>query len=121
MKVFVVNCGSSSIKYQLFDMKDESVVGKGIAEKIGLPMGIVSLKIEESGEKVEREGVAGSVDAGARSFTLAQEHGASVPVRWTDATYFGALTPATLPGQPVKVEGSFVDGVLVARKIQRGD
>ena len=55
MKVFVVNCGSSSIKYQLFDMTDESVVGKGIAEKIGLPMGIVSLKIEGSGEKVERE------------------------------------------------------------------
>ncbi len=55
MKVFVVNCGSSSIKYQLFDMTDESVVGKGIAEKIGLPMGIVSLKIEGTGEKVERE------------------------------------------------------------------
>jgi len=55
MKVFVLNCGSSSIKYQLFDMTNESVIGKGIAEKIGLPMGIVSLKVEASGEKVERE------------------------------------------------------------------
>jgi acetate kinase len=35
MRVLVVNCGSSSIKYQLFDMTDESVLAKGIAEKIG--------------------------------------------------------------------------------------
>ena len=36
MKVLVINCGSSSIKYQLFDMKDESVLAKGLVERIGL-------------------------------------------------------------------------------------
>lgn len=36
MKILVINCGSSSLKYQLFDMKDESVLAKGIVEKIGL-------------------------------------------------------------------------------------
>lgn len=36
MKVIVLNCGSSSIKYQLFDMTDETVLAKGIVEKIGL-------------------------------------------------------------------------------------
>lgn len=35
MKVFVVNCGSSSIKYQLFDMTDESVLAKGLLERVG--------------------------------------------------------------------------------------
>jgi acetate kinase len=35
MKVFVLNCGSSSIKYQLFDMADESVMAKGLVERIG--------------------------------------------------------------------------------------
>ncbi len=35
MKVFVVNCGSSSIKYQLFDMTDESVLAKGVVERVG--------------------------------------------------------------------------------------
>ena len=35
MKVFVVNCGSSSIKYQLFNMADESVLAKGNLERIG--------------------------------------------------------------------------------------
>ncbi len=36
MKVLVINCGSSSLKYQVFDMTTESVLAKGIAEKIGL-------------------------------------------------------------------------------------
>jgi len=37
MIVLVVNSGSSSIKYQLMDMKDEKVLCKGIAERIGIP------------------------------------------------------------------------------------
>lgn len=36
MKVLVVNCGSSSIKYQLINMIDESVLAKGLVERIGL-------------------------------------------------------------------------------------
>ncbi|MCQ2537139.1 MAG: acetate kinase [Lachnospiraceae bacterium] len=36
MKILVLNCGSSSLKYQLFDMENESVLAKGICEKIGL-------------------------------------------------------------------------------------
>ena len=36
MKIFVVNCGSSSIKYQLIDMADESVIAKGLVERIGI-------------------------------------------------------------------------------------
>jgi acetate kinase len=35
MKIFVVNCGSSSIKYQLFDMANESVLAKGLLERVG--------------------------------------------------------------------------------------
>lgn len=36
MKILVINAGSSSLKYQLIDMKDESVIAKGNCEKIGL-------------------------------------------------------------------------------------
>lgn len=36
MIILVVNCGSSSIKYQLFNMTDESVLAKGLVERIGL-------------------------------------------------------------------------------------
>lgn len=39
MKIFVVNCGSSSIKYQLFDMTDESTLAGGLLERVGSPEG----------------------------------------------------------------------------------
>lgn len=37
MKILVINCGSSSLKYQVFDMTNEDVLAKGLVEKIGLP------------------------------------------------------------------------------------
>ena len=37
MKVLVINAGSSSLKYQLIDMDDESVKAKGLCERIGIP------------------------------------------------------------------------------------
>lgn len=45
MIILVINCGSSSIKYQLVDMKNDDiydVLAKGIVEKIGLPEGIIT-------------------------------------------------------------------------------
>lgn len=42
MKILVVNCGSSSIKYQLFDMTNESVIAKGLVERIGLEGSILT-------------------------------------------------------------------------------
>lgn len=36
MKILVINCGSSSLKYQLIDMDNESVVAKGLCERIGI-------------------------------------------------------------------------------------
>ncbi|MDR1048697.1 MAG: acetate kinase, partial [Synergistaceae bacterium] len=36
MKILVINCGSSSLKYQLFDMDREQVLAKGLVERIGI-------------------------------------------------------------------------------------
>ncbi len=36
MKILVINCGSSSLKYQLIKMEDESVIAKGLCERIGI-------------------------------------------------------------------------------------
>jgi acetate kinase len=44
MKILVLNCGSSSIKYQLFDMEDESVMASGLAERIGEAQGKLTHK-----------------------------------------------------------------------------
>ncbi len=43
MKILVVNAGSSSLKYQLFDMDDGSVLAKGLCERIGID-GIITHK-----------------------------------------------------------------------------
>lgn len=36
MKILVINCGSSSLKYQLIDMAEERVIAKGLCERIGI-------------------------------------------------------------------------------------
>ncbi len=51
MKILVLNCGSSSIKYQLFDMESKSVLAKGGIEKIGLEGSFLKLT-QPNGEKV---------------------------------------------------------------------
>jgi len=48
MKVLVVNAGSSSIKYQVFDMTDESVLAKGLVDRVGIPG--TTLKHEPAGK-----------------------------------------------------------------------
>ena len=35
MKILVLNCGSSSLKYQLINMENEEVMAKGTYERIG--------------------------------------------------------------------------------------
>ncbi len=42
MKVFVLNCGSSSLKYKLYDMTDESVLADGKVERIGQEDAVVT-------------------------------------------------------------------------------
>jgi acetate kinase len=55
MKVLVLNCGSSSIKFQLFDMTTKVLMVKGIAEKVGMKGSFIKLE-KENGEKVRFEG-----------------------------------------------------------------
>ena len=43
MIVLVLNCGSSSIKYKLYNMDDESVLAQGGAERIGLDNAFVKV------------------------------------------------------------------------------
>ncbi|MCD8225657.1 MAG: acetate kinase [Clostridiales bacterium] len=45
MKILVINCGSSSLKYQLIDMEDESVIAKGLCERIGIEGSVLSQSV----------------------------------------------------------------------------
>ena len=49
MKIFVVNAGSSSLKYQLIDMENEQVLCKGLCERIGVEGSCISHKAADGG------------------------------------------------------------------------
>lgn len=52
MKVLVLNCGSSSIKYKLFDMASKEVIGQGGIEKIGMKGSFLKLTLPNGEKKV---------------------------------------------------------------------
>lgn len=52
MKVLVLNCGSSSIKYKLFDMDHKAVIAQGGIEKIGLPDSFLKLTLPNGEKKI---------------------------------------------------------------------
>ena len=54
MKILVLNCGSSSLKFQMLNMDDESVLAKGLVERIGNEGSVFSYTREGS-EKIKVE------------------------------------------------------------------
>ena len=81
MKIFVINTGSSSIKYELFDMDHHKIAAEGMAEKIGEDSGILThkkiLANGESKKKVEEGVIADHYDGLNRIVELLidPEHG----------------------------------------------
>ena len=55
MKVLVLNCGSSSLKYQLINMENEEVMAKGYLEKIGLPDSFLTHTVNGEKHKIEKK------------------------------------------------------------------
>jgi len=53
MKILVLNCGSSSLKYQLIDMTDESVMAKGTYERIGEGNSFLTHKVAGNSTRLE--------------------------------------------------------------------
>lgn len=54
-KVLAVNAGSSSLKFQLFDMPSEEVITSGLVEKIGLDEGIFTIKYNDQKKVLNQE------------------------------------------------------------------
>lgn len=77
MKIFVINCGSSSLKYKLFDMRNEDVLAEGIIERIGIENSFLEYETKEGIDiKIEhnipthKEGIELLIDT-----LLSEEHG----------------------------------------------
>jgi acetate kinase len=63
VNILVVNCGSSSLKYQLIDMKDETALAKGLVERIGMDGSILTQKVEGKDKYIIKEPMASHKDA----------------------------------------------------------
>lgn len=55
MKILVINCGSSSLKYQLLDMSNEEALAKGIVDRIGMKGSVLTQKANGKKYVVEQE------------------------------------------------------------------
>jgi Domain of unknown function (DUF5666) len=94
---------------------------KGSVSPTGVKASSIQCSNEPAEATVEREGIAGTVDVTAKTFQITPEKGPAINVKWTDATYFGGLTTATLSGKKVQAEGALVGGVLTATKVKLND
>lgn len=63
MKILVINCGSSSLKYQLIDMTDEEVLAKGLVERIGIEGSKLTQKVENREKYVIEQAMSSHKEA----------------------------------------------------------
>jgi acetate kinase len=79
MKVLVVNCGSSSIKYQLLEMDTETVLAQGLLERIGLAEAKLTHKHGDKKEEIKRP--VRDHEEGMEMIVKALTHGDASPIR----------------------------------------
>ncbi len=53
-KIIAINAGSSSLKFQLFEMPSEKVLTKGLVERIGLDNGIFTISVNDEKDRNNR-------------------------------------------------------------------
>lgn len=111
----LLGCPSSGLSNGLFVDIDGSLSGNGIVASS------IRCEVESPGSTVERDGVASAVDVVMQQFTVRSERGVDTVVQWSSTTFFGGVTPLTLTGKVVEVEGALVSGVLVASKVKVDD
>jgi acetate kinase len=111
VKVLVLNCGSSSLKYQLFDMTDESVLAKGLVEKIGLEGSLLTHRPKDQEKKV----INADIPSHAKAIQMVldaltdKEHGVISSVKEIDA-----VGHRTIHGGDTFTESTLIDDKVIA-------
>lgn len=111
MKILVLNCGSSSLKYQLMDMDNEEVMAKGYFERIGHFNSFVTHKV--NGEKYKYE-------------VIARDHGEAIKFvlkQFTDPKYpvIESLDEISAIGHRVVHGGEkFKQSIIVTEEVKKG-
>ena len=108
--ILVVNCGSSSLKYQLINMDDESVVAKGLVERIGIEGSKLTHKVPGKDDYVVEKPMKDHVEAANAMFSALTDPTHGVIKSLDDISAIGhrvlhggiKLTESTLVDQHVK-------------------
>ncbi|WP_258361088.1 acetate/propionate family kinase [Moorella sulfitireducens] len=107
MKILILNCGSSSVKYQLFDMTNETVLARGLVERIGLSGSVLTHR-PAGKDKVVREAEIGDHKVAVRLCLEALTDGEYGVIK--DYGEIGAV------GHRIVHGGEFCDSVLITRE-----
>ena len=110
MKILVVNCGSSSIKYQLLEMDTEAVLAQGLLERVGLPDGLLTHR--QAGETKQVSRPVRNHEEGMQLIVETLTSGPARPIR--DASEIAAVGHRVVHGGE-----DFVKSVLVTDKVIR--
>ena len=111
MNILVINAGSSSLKYQLLNMDDESMVAKGNCERIGLEDGIFSYKTADGFESKRTEQMPTHKDA-FQLVTAALTHPENGVVNSLDEV--AAIGHRVAQGGSLFAESVLVDDTVIA-------
>ena len=110
MKILVINAGSSSLKYQVFNMEDESVLCKGACERIGIADSFMKHKLPDGRSKEYREDMHDHGDAIRLVFRALTDPEVGV-VKHMDE--IGAVGHRVLHGGP-----NFTESVIVNKEVE---
>ena len=109
MKVLVVNCGNSSIKYRLIDMRDEKLLVKGLLERIGEAGSNLTQEIDDDRRTFQRDIADHHAGFGfIIEELLADEH---CPIR--DISEIAAVGHRVVHGAERFVESVLIDGEVI--------
>lgn len=113
MKILVVNAGSSSLKYQLYDMNDESVLAKGRVERIGMDTAIL---VHEPTDKPEVKEVTEILDHNVAikkvvDMLVHKEHGVLQSINEVDAVGHRIVQGGDLYSKSVLVTDEVKKGI----------
>ena len=110
MKVLVINCGSSSLKYQVLDMTDESVLAKGLVERIGMDGSVINHTKTGEDKVVNEVPMKDHKDAIAQVLAAIQdpEHGVV-----SDMSEIGAVGHRVVHAGEMYAESVLIDDTVI--------
>ena len=109
MKILVVNCGSSSIKYQLLEMDTEEVLAQGMLERIGLPDAVLTHRQGPRKEEITRS--VPNHDEGMKLIVETLTRGEASPIR--DVSEIDAVGHRVVHGGEDFVESALITDEVI--------